>query len=267
MKALWSWKSWAVTRRHAFVYLRNWKTAFIPPAMEPVVFFLAFGLGLAGYVETLSWEGKPIAYGNYVAGGIIAYTGFGTAFYEALYGAYVRMFYQKTWDGILGTQVELEHIVWAEILWAGLRATMNGIVVCAVLAVFHLLGLIDIHLNMLVVMPLLTFVSGCAFAAFGMIFTAIVPAIDHMNYPVFLIGIPLSLLSNTYFPVHSDIFLVQLLIELNPIYHFAESARTLILLGQFDWYVPKLLLSSIGLLLLSTFAAQRLIYRRVLSSS
>ena len=39
------WRSWAVFRRNAFVFFRNWKTAFLPPVMEPIVYFLAFGLG------------------------------------------------------------------------------------------------------------------------------------------------------------------------------------------------------------------------------
>ncbi|MCA9629329.1 MAG: hypothetical protein KC766_16760, partial [Myxococcales bacterium] len=111
------WRSLAVLRRNALVYLRNWRTAFFPPAMEPVVFFLAFGLGLRGYVGDLNYRGATISYATYVAPGLIAYTAFGTPFYESLYSAYVRMFYQKTWDGILATQVELPHLVWGEILW------------------------------------------------------------------------------------------------------------------------------------------------------
>jgi lipooligosaccharide transport system permease protein len=188
LTAVADWRSWAVFRRNALVFLRNWRTAVIPPAMEPVIFFVAFGIGFGGYIEDLSYRGIDINYATYVAAGLIAYTGFGTPYYEALYSAYVRMFYQKTWDGILATQVELPSVVWGEILWGAVRG------------VFDLLGVVDVKVQFLLMMPFLGFVAGCAFASFALIFTAIVPAIDHMNYPVFLIGWPLSLVSNTSSP-------------------------------------------------------------------
>ena len=78
-------------------------------------------------VDILDYGGTMINYATYVAPGLIAYTGFGTPYYEALYSAYVRMFYQKTWDGILATQVELPSVVWGEILWGAVRGMVNKI--------------------------------------------------------------------------------------------------------------------------------------------
>ena len=123
--AVFDWRSIAVLRRNALVYFRNWKTAFFPPAMEPVIFFIAFGIGLGTYVGSLMYDGEEVAYATWVAPGLLAYTAFSTPFFEGLYASYVRMFYQKTWDGILATQVEIHHIVWGEILWAGARGGMN----------------------------------------------------------------------------------------------------------------------------------------------
>ncbi|MEM6955145.1 MAG: ABC transporter permease [Myxococcota bacterium] len=257
------WRSFAVVRRNALVYLRNWRTAFIPPAMEPVIFFLAFGFGLAGYVESIAYQGQTIDYAAYIAPGLVAYTAFGTAYYEALYSAYVRMFYQKTWDGILATQVELQHLVWGEILWAACRGFMNATIVCLVLAGFSLAGLVELHLSMLPLLPFVGAFAGTAFAAFGLIFTAIVPGIDHMNYPVFLIGIPLGLLSNTYFPVASDHAVLQLLIELNPVYQLSESCRAL-LLGASPAPLLKLAAVTLLYLLIFTTLAIRLCRKRIL---
>ena len=44
--------------------------------MEPVIFFIAFGIGFGGYIEDLSYRGPAINYATYVAPGLIAYTGF-----------------------------------------------------------------------------------------------------------------------------------------------------------------------------------------------
>lgn len=258
------WRSWSVFRRNARVYMRNWKTAFFPPAMEPVIYFLTFGLGLAGYVGTLGWRGHELDYPQFLAAGLLAYAGFSTPFFEALYSAYVRMFYQKTWDGILATQVELHHLVWGEILWAGARGTMNCIAVAVVLAGFDVAGVIDIAWGWLFLLPFVCGLVGCAFAAFGLLFTAIVPSIDHMNYPAFLVGLPIGFISNTYFPVHSDITAVQIAIELNPVYHLAETCRELLITGTVGAQAVKLVVTTLGLLALTIPFVMRLMRRRVL---
>lgn len=258
------WRSWAVFRRNALVFLRNWRTAIIPPAMEPIIFFVAFGLGFSGFVDDLGYRGTNINYATYVAAGLIAYTGFGTPYYEALYSAYVRMFYQKTWDGLLATQVELPSVVWGEILWAAIRGTVNIAIVSCVVAVFAWIGLVDVKPQFLVFMPALGFIAGCAFASFALIFTAIVPAIDHMNYPVFLIGWPLSLVSNTFFPIEPESPWVWTLMQLNPVYQLAECARGLMVLGNPGLHLAGLLGSSALFLIPCTLLSVRLTRRRVL---
>lgn len=258
------WRSWAVFRRHARVYLRNWKTAFLPPAMEPVFYFVAFGLGLAGYVGGLEWQGRTLSYPMFLAPGLLAYTAFSTPFFEGLYSAYVRMFYQKTWDGILATQVELHHLVWGEILWAGARGAMNSAVVAAVLGAFHLAGFIDLAWGWLFVLPFVCGLVGCVFGALALLFTALVPSIDHMNYPAFLIGVPVGLVSNTFFPLRSDVPAAQLAMELNPVYHLADFARALLVGGSVGTSALKLAVTSLALMAILTPLLMRLMRRRVL---
>jgi lipooligosaccharide transport system permease protein len=258
------WRSVAVLRRNALVYFRNWKTAFLPPAMEPVIFFVAFGLGLGTYVGSLAYEGSDVPYATWVAPGLLAYTAFSTPFFEGLYASYVRMFYQKTWDGILATQVEIHHIVWGEILWSGARGGMNTAIVATVLGVFQILGLVDLYWGYLLLMPLIAFVVGWTFGAFALIFTAIVPAIDHMNYPVFLIGVPLGLISNTYFPLESDVWWLQIVVQLNPVYELSETARGLLVSGRLDAHALWLAGTAVVFLVICAYVAQRLTKRRVL---
>jgi lipooligosaccharide transport system permease protein len=258
------WRSWAVLKRNAFVYLRNWRTAFLPPALEPLIFFVALGMGLRGYVQDLTFAGQPIDYATYVAPGLLAYTGFSTPFFESLYSSYVRMHFQKTWDGILATQVELKHILWGEILWAGCRGGMNAVAVVLMLGLFDVAGVIDLAWWWLPFMPPIGMVAGWTFAAFGLIFTAIVPAIDHMNYPVFLIGVPLGLVSNTYFPVPTDQTAVAIAVMLNPVYHLAETFRAFLVTGgpgeHGAWLIGTLALY----LVICSTVAQRKMRTRVL---
>jgi lipooligosaccharide transport system permease protein len=264
LSAATDWRSWAVFRRNTLVFARHWRTAVIPPAMEPVIFFLAFGIGFSGFIDDLPYRGVYVNYATYVAAGLIAYTGFSTPYHEALYSAYFRMFYQKTWDGILATQVELPNVVWGEILWAAARGMVNISIVALTVGVFAAMGLVDVRPQFLLFMPFLGFIAGCAFASFALIFTAVVPAIDHMNYPVFLIGWPLSLVSNTFFPVEPESQVFRALMQLNPVYHLAECSRGLLVLGDPGPHLIGLLGSSFILLVPSTLLAVRLTRRRVL---
>ncbi len=259
------WRARAVLFRNARVYLRNWRTAFLPPALEPVVFFVALGFGLGGLVGPIAVGDRNVDYASFVAPGLVAYTAFTTPFYEALYSAYVRIFYQKTWMGILVTQMELEHIVWGEILWAAARGAMNAVVVSLTLLALNFAGAIDIRVEWLPVLPLLGFIAGLAYGAVALVFTALVPSIDHMNYPVFLVGWPISLMSNTVFPVPTEHAWVGVLMDLNPLYHLAGVSRSLLLLGNTGGHLGPLLAETLVLLVAATLLVQRLMRKRVLS--
>ena len=256
------WQSRAVVARHLRVYLRNWHTAFLPPALEPVTMLVAFGVGLGGYVASLTWQGRPIEYMSYIAPGLLAYATFMTAIFQSLFAAFIRMRYQRTWEGQLTTQVELSHVVWGEVLWAGLLATMYVVIVSAVLAVIHLAGFLDIQAWRLPALLPITFVAACGFAALGLCFTALVPTIDHMNLPVFLLVLPMGLLSSTYFPLeHPRLVALNLV---NPLYHLAQVFRGILIGGPVVGHLAGVLVLSALLLGILVPLNLRLLRRRVL---
>jgi lipooligosaccharide transport system permease protein len=264
--AAFEWQSRAVVGRHLRVYLHNWHTAFLPPVCEPVTMLLAFGLGLGGYVGSLAWHGRPVDYLTYVAPGLLAYAAFMTAVFQALYAAFIRMRYQRTWEGQLTTQVELRHVVWGEVLWAALLATIYVAVVALVLTGFALAGLIALDLARLPAVLPVAFVAGCGFAAFGLAFTALVPTIDHMNLPVFLVVIPMGMLSGTYFPISHPALLA--LSAANPLYHLAyhlaQAYRGLLLGGPVLGHLLGVVGLSLLMVILLVPLDLRLLRRRVL---
>jgi lipooligosaccharide transport system permease protein len=83
----------------------------------------------------------------------------------------------------------------------GLLATMYTAIVALVLAAFHVAGLVTLHLAWLPAFLPVSFLAACAFGALGLCFTATLPTIDHMNLPVFLLVLPMGMLSSTYFPL------------------------------------------------------------------
>jgi lipooligosaccharide transport system permease protein len=209
--------------------LQNWHTAFLPPVLEPLTMLVAFGIGLGGYVASLPWQGRPVEYMTYVAPGLLAYATFMTAIFQSLFGAFIRMRYQRTWEGQLTTQIALAHVVWGEVLWAGLLATMYAAIVAVVLAVLHAAGLLTMAVAWLPALLPVCFVAACAFGALGLCFTALLPTIDHMNLPVFLLVLPMGLLSATYFPLEHPAAVALNLA--NPLYHLAQAFRGLLIGG------------------------------------
>jgi len=256
------WQSRAVVVRHLRVHLQNWHTSFLPPVFEPVTMLLAFGLGLGGYVANLEWRGRPVTYPTYVAPGLLAYAAFMTAVFQALFAAFIRMRYQRTWEGQLTTQVELRHVVWGEVLWAALLATIYTAIVALVLALFAAFGLVELRLAWLPLVLPIAFLAGCGFAAFGLCFTALVPTIDHMNLPVFLVVIPMGLLSGTYFPITHPA--LAALSAANPLHHLAQAYRGLLLGGPVAPHLAGLTLLSLVLVLVLVPMDLRLLRRRVL---
>ncbi len=256
------WQSRAVVARHFTVYRRNWWTAFLPPAFEPVTMLLAFGLGLGGWVAGITWNDRSLPYMSYVAPGLLAYTVFITAIFQTLFAAFIRMHFQKTWEGQLTTQVELRHVIWGEVLWAAVLTTMYFAIVSVVLILCRLAGLVDIDVTMLPLLLPLAFLGACAFGALGLCFTALVPSIDHMNVPLFLFVLPMAMVSGTYFPMqHSWLVLASIP---NPLYHLAETNRALLLHGPVAGHLTAALAIFVLMIAVLVPLNLRLLRRRVL---
>jgi lipooligosaccharide transport system permease protein len=263
LTAAFEWQSRAVVGRHLRVYLKNWHTSFLPPALEPITLLLAFGLGLGAYMSAgVEWNGRRVGYMDFVAPGMLAYTTFMTAVFQSLFGAFIRMRYQRTWEGQLTTQLDLRHVVWGEILWAAVLTTSYVAIVALVLSGCQALGLIQLELGLLPVVIPIAFVSACAFAALGLCFTALVPTIDHMNLPIFLVILPMGFVSATYFPLGHPV--VAAISTVNPLYHLAEGLRALLLGGGSGGHLAGLAVLVAAMLAVLVPLAMRLLRKRVL---
>lgn len=241
------WQSRAVLARHVRVHLRNWHTVTLPPVCEPLIMLLTFGLGLGSQMGALRWQGQSLDYMHYLAPGILAYTAFMSSFFQSLFAAFIRMHFQKSWEGQLTTQVRLEHVVWGEALWAATLATSYAVVVCIVLAAFGAAGYLNLHWAWLPATIPLLFLTALAFSAVGLFFTAILPSIDHMSLPFFLVIMPIGFASSTYFPL-PDVVGLREIAMLNPLHHLAEGLRWLLLNGEPTWHLAAA--TGLGVLLL-----------------
>jgi lipooligosaccharide transport system permease protein len=123
-------------------------------------------------------------------------------------------------------------------------------------------GLLTLDLAWLPLIIPLAFVAGCAFAAIGLYFTGIVPTIDHLNLPVFLIVLPLGFASATYFPLRHPALVA--IATVNPLYHLAEGLRGLLLGGAALYHITMLMVLCVLIVLVLVPLDMRILRRRVL---
>jgi lipooligosaccharide transport system permease protein len=130
------------------------------------------------------------------------------------------------------------------------------------LAAFHVAGLVTLHLTWLPALLPVSLLAACAFGALGLCFTATLPTIDHMNLSVFLLVLPMGMLSSTYFPLEHPL-LVALNLA-NPLYHLAQAFRGLLIGGPVAAPLAAVIVLSIILLAILVPLDVRLVRRRIL---
>lgn len=215
-----SWRFFKVWKRNLVTFQKIWKVNFITPLLEPLLFIAAFGLGFSGLVGTVRYGGAEFSYTAFIAPALLATAVMNNAFFETTYASFVRMYYQKTFDGMLATPLSIEEIIIAEIVWSATKAAAAAGIMLGVLSAF---GYVRYPSGLLVI-PL-AFLGGAAFGAIGLFFTGVIPTIEMFNLPIFLFVTPMFLFSGTFFPVSNLPMWAKPLALAFPLYHLVELTR------------------------------------------
>lgn len=206
--------------RNLVTYRRIWKVNFLVPLLEPAFYILAFGLGFSGLISGVNYAGMHLEYTRFIAPALVATACMWNSFFETTYASFVRMYYQKTFHGILATPLSVEEIIIAEIVWAASKAAAA---VALMLAILIPMGY-AIFPHALMCIPV-AFLGGLAFGSIGMFFTGIIPTIDMFNLPIFLFVTPMFLFSGTFFPLTGIPEWAGNFSLLFPLYHMVELTR------------------------------------------
>lgn len=206
-----------VLQRHLTVYTKLYKSSIALNFVEPVLYLTAMGMGLGAYVGSI----KGMPYINYIAPGIIASSSMFAAVYECSYGTYVRMVYQRTFDAILATPVNVDDLIAGEMIWGATKSALYGSIIMIVIAAF---GLVD-SAALIAAIPVL-FISGIIFAEISLIFVAVVPGIDSFNYFYTILMTPMFLFSGIFFPLDTMPPVVTKIAFFTPLYHLVNVCRS-----------------------------------------
>jgi len=206
-----------VMSREVANFRTYWKGTTFSSVMEPLVYLLAFGLGLSA---TLVDEVDGIPYIEFVGTGMVATAVIFSSALPSMFGTFVKHRFQNTYDAILAAPVDVEELVTAEMLWIGLRSGTYGSIPLLVTIAFGL----DPEPGMLLV-PLFCVVTALGFAGFGVAMAATVAKIDQFNYVTALFVTPLFLVAGTFFPIDGLPEGVQIASQLNPLHQLVELVR------------------------------------------
>src|SRR5690606_9610848 len=100
-----------------------WKATTFSSTLEPIVYLLAFGLGLGA---TIVDDIDGLRYVEFVGTGMVATAVIFSSAMPAMFGTFVKERFQRTYDAILAAPVDPEELVTAEMLWIAIRASVFG---------------------------------------------------------------------------------------------------------------------------------------------
>jgi lipooligosaccharide transport system permease protein len=211
---------WPVVMRNLLVWKKLAGPSILGNIAEPLITLVAFGYGVGSLIGEVG--GMP--YIQYLASGSVAAAAALAATFEALYSAYSRMAVQKTWDSIRNAPIALDDIVFAEMLWAAIKALFS----CA--AILVVIFVLDISRapSMLLALPVLG-LAGITFASLALVFNALAKGYDFFTYYFTLVVTPMTFLSGVYFPIAQMPPWLQGIAQVLPLKAAVDLVRPLVL--------------------------------------
>jgi lipooligosaccharide transport system permease protein len=205
-----------VMTRDVVLFRRYWKATTFSAIVQPTIYLLAFGLGFGSLVSHIG----HVRYVEYVATGVVATAVLFSSAFPGMFNTFIRWQFQRTYDALLAAPVDVEELVTAEILWISLRSGVYGL---APLMVGIAFGLQPAPGMLLV--PVIGFVTGFGFAAFGVVIAAVAKTIDNFNYVTSAVLTPMFLVAGTFFPITTLPPVLRTIAKFNPLYHCVHLVR------------------------------------------
>jgi lipooligosaccharide transport system permease protein len=193
-----------------------WRSSTFSSTVEPTIYLLAFGFGFGSLVSKVG----GLDYVQFVGTGTVATAVLFSSVFPGMFGTFVKYQFQHTYDAILAAPVDTEELVTGEALWIAARSGTFG---C-----FPMLVAIAFGLNPswgMFAVPVIAFLSGFGWAAFGILIAAVMKTIDNFSYVTSTVITPLFLVAGTFFPISGLPEWARIAANINPLYHCVQLVR------------------------------------------
>jgi lipooligosaccharide transport system permease protein len=208
--------------RYTFIITLFW--IFI----EPTLYLFAIGYGVGGFISEIQGQ----TYLEFYFPGLLATTSMMVPFFEATYGYFTKLKHQKVYNAVLLTPITVGEIMWGELLWAATKGFMSGF---GVLIIGIIIGVVSLDKVLFCMGEI--FLIAFVFSIIGMLFTTFADHYDFFIYGTSGFILPMSLFSDTYFPIERLPEKAQILIQLFPLTHGVQLIR-LTLRGKLEGMPP-----------------------------
>lgn len=224
-------------RRNALSYSHSWRMNILPNFFEPFLYLLAIGFGLGKFVETIG----GVEYARYITPGLAATSAMYGSVFEVSFNVFVKLHFDKLYDGVTVTPLSPEDVVVGEMFWGVTRSMIYGLPF-----IFVAFGFDLVDSWWILAAPLAILAIGFCFSMIGLVYTAFVPAIDYFNFFFTLFITPMFLFSGIFFPVETLPNWAQIVTWFSPLFHAAALFRELFgvfgtdplaVLGHFAWLI------------------------------
>ena len=205
--------------RHVRVYIQHLFSNAFPPFMEPLIFLAGIGLGLGKYIVD-PIEGQK--YIEFLAVGMLVTSSMWTAAFECSFGTFIRLEFEKVYDGMLAAPITANNLIFGEMLWA---ATKGFFFSTAVLIIVTIFGLVP--LPQCLAAPFIGFVNAFMFAALSLFITSFVKTINHFNFYMTGLLSPMFFFAGVVFPVQNLPMAIRPFSELVPLTHTVRLMRAI----------------------------------------
>ncbi len=227
------------------VYKRTWKGSVISSFVSPLFYVVAMGVLLGGFIkgDPSKLEGAT-SYLQFIVPGLVAAHAMQTAVGETTYPVMGLIKWQRVYDSMLATPLQVRHLVTAHLLFVGFRLVTTCGVFMLVLAPF---GVFETWWG-----PFLAFggqlLVGMAFGS--LVYGYSTRVFTESGFGVlFRLGVfPLFLFSGAFFPITNLGEVGAWVARFTPLWHGVNLSR-MFSVGQVDWSLAAV---NVGVLLALT---------------
>jgi len=188
--------------------------------MEPLIFLAGMGLGMARYVPNF----VGMSYLQFLATGLVMTSAMFTASFECTFGTFIRLEFDKIYDGMLAAPLSVANVVVGEAIWAGTKGAFFSFAVLVIISAF---GIVNFFTALLT--PIVGFLTGLLFAAIALLMTSFVKNINHFNFYFTGLLSPMFMFCGTIFPITNLPKSLQIVAELLPLTHPVRLGRVVVM--------------------------------------
>jgi lipooligosaccharide transport system permease protein len=242
--------TFAVFEHQLVSYRRVWRGSVLSSFLLPVLFLLAMGFTVGGYIDRTG--GLGVRYLDFIAPGLLASTALQVAAGESTWPVFSAFMWHRLYHSMRATPVRVPDMVRGHIAYVLLRVALSAAGFLIVMAAFGTVrsawGIAALPVAVLV---------GLATAAPIFAFSASIKT-DGMFAVLFRFAvIPMTLFAGVFFPVDSLPLAARVLAYISPLWHGVELSRAATLGTATAWglwaHVGYLVAWSVAGYLLATY--------------